>query len=299
MFDQRIIRRDHRQGSPSPVRSTDGYHALVPISAAQPAAKADPAVARWLDALYQRYHHRRFVEPDPLQLLYRYDAAADREVAGLVAACLAYGNVRAILRGIGQVLDLLGSQPATFVREHQPQDIRRLLRQYRYRVTPGEQLAALLIAVRAAIRDHGSLNQLFLDLESPDDATVLPALGRWIDRLCQYGGASLHHLLPHPARGSACKRPCLYLRWMVRRDAVDPGGWTGIDPAMLVVPLDTHMQAVARRLRFTNRKSMNLRAAIDMTDALRTYDAADPLRFDFALTRPGIRRESWPGGEKP
>ena len=96
------------------------------------------------------------------------------------------------------------------------------------------------------------------------------------------------NLLPRPARLSACKRVFLYLRWMVRKDAVDPGGWTGVSPARLVVPLDTHMAAACRRLGILTRKATDLRAALETTEAFRLYSPSDPVRYDFALTRPGI-----------
>ena len=115
---------------------------------------------------------------------------------------------------------------------------------------------------------------------------------------CPHGGfpkrraaeTSLDHLLPHPARGSACKRLMLYLRWMVRNDRVDVGSWSDVSPALLVAPVDTHLFAMARRFNWTQRKQANLATALEITAALRRFAPRDPLRYDFALTRPGIMR---------
>jgi len=118
---------------------------------------------------------------------------------------------------------------------------------------------------------------------------LLPALGRFVDELCSAAGGLDDHLLPRPERGSACKRLNLWLRWMVRRDAVDPGGWTGVSPAQLVVPLDVHMHRICRALGLTRREAADLRTAVEITDAFRSFAPDDPVRYDFALTRLGIR----------
>ena len=104
-------------------------------------------------------------------------------------------------------------------------------------------------------------------------------------------GGSLPFLLPFPEKGSACKRLNLFLRWMVRKDRVDPGGWDGVPASKLIVPLDTHMYGITRGLGFTERKSADLRTAIEATAAFRKIAPRDPVRYDFALTRPGIRRD--------
>ncbi|MFA7236429.1 MAG: TIGR02757 family protein [Phycisphaeraceae bacterium] len=249
-----------------------------------------------LDALYRRFHHRRFVHTDPLQLLYLYDAPADREIVGLVAALLAYGNVKAILTGTRNALLPLNPRPHLFLLEHSPDQIRRCFADFRYRVTPGSQLAGLLIAVRTQLLQHGSLHHAFARHLRSDHETVLPAAGSWVDELADASGgvggagAPLDHLLPHPARGSACKRLMLYLRWMVRNDRVDVGSWSDVSPALLVAPVDTHLFAMARRFNWTQRKQANLATALEITTALRRFAPRDPLRYDFALTRPGIMR---------
>ena len=53
--------------------------------------------------------------------------------------------------------------------------------------------------------------------------------------------AGVCYFFPRPSNGSACKRLNLFLRWMVRRDALDLGVWSSVSPAQLVVPLDTHV----------------------------------------------------------
>jgi uncharacterized protein (TIGR02757 family) len=115
----------------------------------------------------------------------------------------------------------------------------------------------------------------------------LTAWTAWLRNAAEH--PDIDHLLPDPARGSTCKRLHLYLRWMVRSDAVDPGGWRGIDPACLIVPVDVHMHRIGRALRFTQRRSPSLESAREITEAFRRIQPTDPVRYDFALTRFGIR----------
>jgi uncharacterized protein (TIGR02757 family) len=96
------------------------------------------------------------------------------------------------------------------------------------------------------------------------------------------------YFFTRPSQGSACKRLNLYLRWMVRRDAVDLGAWTRVSPSRLVVPLDTHIVRLGRCLRLTKYRSPGWRMAADITRTLRTLDAADPIRFDFSLCHVGM-----------
>lgn len=249
---------------------------------------------QWLEALYRRYHDRQFVSYDPLGIVLRQRTAADREVVGLVAALLAYGNVKAMLAGIEALLERLGDAPAKTVRDASEAQLARRLAGFRYRVTDEHAMAGLLRGAAAMIRQHRSLHVSFAKHIHVDDTDILPAAARWRGAFVEAADHPLNHLLPDPAKTSACKRLMLYLRWMVRRDAIDPGDWSTISPALLVAPVDTHLHRVARTLGWTRRKQITLATARDVTAALRRFDPADPLRFDFALTRPGILKHELP-----
>ncbi len=244
--------------------------------------------AAWLEALYARFHRRELVGTDPLQVVYRFDDPADREIVALVAACLAYGNVKAILGGIEQVLRRLGAAPREFLLGETEAAIARCFADFRYRVTSGGDMAGLLVGVRTALLRRDSLQATFMAHDSDEDVTILTALSGFVGELTAAG--EVRHLLADPRRGSACKRLMLYLRWMVRRDEIDPGGWTGVDPARLIIPLDTHMHRMARRLHLTRRRDASLKTAVEITSRFGQICPADPLRYDFCLTRPGIMK---------
>jgi len=247
--------------------------------------------AEVLEELYHRYNRREYVHPDPLEFVYRYDRAADREVVALIASCLAYGRVGQILASVQTVLEPLGPRPADYIAWATPAKLRKNLAGFRHRFNTADDLAAVLVGIKRAIARHGSLGACFASALRPGDQTVLAAVGRFARELSALGGRP-SHLLPDPAGHSACKRLNLLLRWMVRQDRVDVGLWSQVDPAKLIVPLDTHMHKIALALGLTRRRGCDARTAVDITRAYRTISPRDPVRYDFALTRLGIRRDS-------
>lgn len=244
-----------------------------------------------LETLYRDLNRRMYVRPDPLQFLYDFDGPADREVVALLASSLAYGRVRQILRGVSAVLGELGPHPARYLARTSPSGLRRALAGFRHRFNTGEHVAAMLAGAKRVIGRFGSLQACFREGLIPDDETILPALKMFVDRILEAAPGPCGHLLPDPARRSACKRLNLMLRWLVRRDEVDPGGWEAVGAARLIVPMDTHMHRIARALGMTARKSADIRAALETTAAFRRISPGDPVRYDFALTRLGIRDE--------
>jgi uncharacterized protein (TIGR02757 family) len=242
-----------------------------------------------LEGLYCRVNRAALVSPDPLERVRGYEEVADREVAALVAASLAYGRVRQILASLGEVFGRTGP-PGRFVREQSAVAIRRALRGFRHRFTDGAALGALLAGVKSVLEAEGSLEACFARGLRPEDETVEGAASAFVERLREGAGRKLAHVLPSPRGGSACKRLMLFLRWLVRRDEVDPGGWERVPASKLVVPLDVHLHRAAVRLGLTRRASRDWRTALEVTAGFRTVAPADPARYDFVLTRLGIRR---------
>lgn len=243
-----------------------------------------------LEDLYSRYNRRRFVHPDPLEFLYEYPDLPDREIAGLVAALLAYGKVTQILRSVSIVLGRMGS-PAAFLRRASAGSLLRTFSGFKHRFTTGEHLARALLGAKRMIEREGSLGACFMSGLRDEDETVVPALSAFMTKMMAGSGGGYSSLLTSPERGSACKRLNLFLRWMVRRDRVDPGGWDAVPASKLVVPLDTHLFRISRTMGLTDRRVADLRTALGITAAFRTVAPEDPVRYDFALTRLGIRGE--------
>jgi uncharacterized protein (TIGR02757 family) len=250
-----------------------------------------PRLKKALDAHYRLWNRRCYVHPDPLEFLYTAGDPADQEIVGLVAASLAYGRVSQILASVRRVLAAMGADgaagggPRAFLEKTPAEGIARIFEGFSHRFTTGRELSALLVGIKRALADHGTLESLFAAGMGKKDETVVPALARFVGEIRSYAANVLPSLLPSPADGSACKRLNLFLRWMARRDAVDPGPWTSVPASRLVVPLDTHMFRIARTLGLTSRRQSDLKCALEITRGFGQMRPDDPVRYDFSLTR--------------
>jgi uncharacterized protein (TIGR02757 family) len=254
--------------------------AEIPISAAR----------EIMDNLYLLYNKREYVHPDPLEFLYQYDDSCDREVAGMIASSLAYGRVIQILAGVKSVLRRMGSSPYRFLKDATYVSLVDTFCDFQYRFTTAEELVALLYGIKNVIEKYGSLHTCFVSKFRRDDDTIERALTLFVNEIREHAnGDQYNSLLPCPAKGSACKRLNLFLRWMIRKDDVDPGEWTDIPASKLIVPLDTHMNRLCLLCRITQRKQASMKTAHEITGYFRKLFPEDPVKYDFSLTRLGIR----------
>lgn len=238
-----------------------------------------------LDSLYEKYNRRHFVTPDPLQFLYQYENPFDREIVGFIASSLAYGKVNQIIKSVSGVLEKI-SPPFVTLRTISKERLVEKLSNFKHRFTTGREMADFLYGLKVVINDSGSLYNCFKGCLS--DGDIIDAITKFVDIIKAKSGSQLPTLLPDPKRNSACKRLNLFLRWMVRDDEVDPGGWHRVGASRLIVPLDTHMHRIAREFGITNRKSANLKTAREVTDFFKRLSPEDPVKYDFSLTRFGI-----------
>ncbi|MCK5841604.1 MAG: TIGR02757 family protein [Candidatus Sabulitectum sp.] len=244
-----------------------------------------------LEKIYLRYNRREFVHPDPLEFLYRYESIEDREIAGLVASGLAYGRVNLILKSTEKVLGLLGPSPSAFLRNGDTVLLGENLKDFKHRFTTGRDMTAFLASISAIQKEHGLIgNYLATLVESRPYIESLDVFAREVVSSMKMLGSLSGHLLPLPSRGSACKRLHLFMRWMVRNDNVDPGGWNMIPASDLIVPVDVHMHRIGIKLGFTNRKAADAKTAKEITEGFRVVSSDDPVKYDFALTREGIQK---------
>ena len=258
-----------------------------------------------LEELYAKYNHRRLVKPDPLQFLYRYSKRADVEVVALLASALAYGRVRQIEKSLSRLFEYMGKSPSHFVRNFDSHK-RAQLRDFKHRFTTGEDISDLLELLRDVYDRFGSIERFFQQGYDAGDPNIVPALSTFCDSLYtmharRHDGQvsrGLKYLLASPARGSACKRLNLFLRWMVRDDDIDPGLWKSVDKAKLVVPVAVHMGRLCKILGFYDRKTVTLSAAVEITESFVEIEPTDPVKYDFSLSRIGIV-ENCDGSDRP
>jgi len=245
-----------------------------------------------LDGLYADFNHPESAF-DPIQVVRRYERLDDREIIAFIAAGLAFGRVASIVASIEAVCAVLGPSPATAVRRFGPARDGAALLPLVHRWIKGRDLVALLWILRRMLDEAGSLEAYFAKGWSSEAADVSDALesfstrARAIDLTPAYGkvpkAPGVYFFFSRPSSGGACKRLNLFLRWMVRKDGVDPGGWKTPQPGQLVIPLDTHTIRSGRCLRLTKRVSPGWKMAADITQTLRAIDPIDPVRYDFSL----------------
>jgi uncharacterized protein (TIGR02757 family) len=262
-------------------------------------ARLQPSDARdRLDNLYRTFDHVNSAS-DPVHIVRRYQKPSDREIVGFCAAALAFGRVASVLQSIERLLDAMGPDPAAFVRNFDATRDRGPLQPLVHRWIRGRDLVALLLILQRMLRESGSVEAFFLagdDAAQPDVGTALNSFSERAlrtDLRSAYGARppkrlGVCYFFPRPSAGSACKRLNLFLRWMVRKDEIDLGVWTGVSPARLVVPLDTHVIRLGRCLRLTRYASPGWKMAADITAALRAIDPVDPVRYDFSLCHVGM-----------
>lgn len=270
----------------------------------------------FLNDLQRQYHRRDLLDSDPLEFVHHYSNPWDQEVVALIAALLAYGNVKQVRKSVSEALTRmtrLASSPSDMIRRlggmagRSSPDARQVGREFEtfiHRFNRGGDLVLLFQLISETWIRSGSVGAHFLKSLEPDQdiSNALSALiGDWREWSKGMGPNSFQYLLTSPKDGSSCKRWCMFLRWMGRKDELDPGLWcegSGLEETFppgkalkanqLVLPLDTHTGRISQYLGLTKRKTLDWKAALEITQNLSVCDPEDPTRYDFALSRLGI-----------
>jgi len=246
-----------------------------------------------LERLYRDFDWTARIEKDAIQFPLRYADPADREVAALLTACLAYGRVDLFGPWIDWALARMAPAPHRFILGFDPEKDGPRFDGFRYRFNRPRDLAAFCLATQRILLGHGSLRACFLSGYAEAAPDVGPALERFVQAFRSQDlrpifprgrlSRGYRHLFPLPSRGGPCKRLHLFLRWMVRREPPDFGLWREVSPAKLLIPVDTHVENMSRAVGLTRRKSRTWRMAVEITKRLRLLDPSDPVKYDFAL----------------
>jgi len=253
-----------------------------------------------LDALYET-RSRAHLANDPLSFCHRFSSSEDQEIAGLIAAAFAYGNVKIILRNLEFIFHRIGPSPRRFVEHFDPEQGLRLFTGFKHRFNDGRDLCALFYGMRLMLETAGSIERFFLIGYDPRKDDISDALATFTAAILAFDYSPVFgtptppedsyfsFLFPSPRSGSACKRLCMYLRWMVRpADGIDLGIWKHIPPSKLLIPVDAHIQRICGLLGFTARKQADWKMALEITAALRKLSPEDPVRYDFSICHLGI-----------
>ena len=250
-----------------------------------------------LDRFYREYNFRERILHDPIEFPQRYRNREDIEVSGFIASCLAYGKVELFKPVVEEILSLMGRHPCSFLRDFDVGKQRQRF-SFKYRFNESLDILCLLFIIHKLLGKYLSVETAFKNYYASDDPDTGKGITGLVAEIMSINtsviyGKDIHphgmmHFFPTPAKGSACKRMNLFLRWMVRDRDIDFGIWKGIPKNKLVIPLDTHIARISRCLGFTMRRSADWKAAVEITNALKQFDPDDPVKYDFALCHHGI-----------
>lgn len=242
-----------------------------------------------LEYLYDKYNREEFIEHDPISIPHKFDRQEDIEISGFLAAAIAWGNRKAIVKSANKMLKYLDNKPYDFVLNASDAEIKNLY-SFVHRTFNGRDFADFIKSLRHFYLKYGSLGNFFEEnyLQSNDMRIVLSKFRT--EFMCVEHNDHCDKHISSIDKASACKRLNMYLRWMVRRDdrGVDFGLWKRIPMSSLYIPLDVHSGNTGRELGLLQRTQNDWKAVEELTGSLRKFDASDPVRFDFALFGVGV-----------
>jgi uncharacterized protein (TIGR02757 family) len=261
-----------------------GAHS-IPIYRTKP-AQMDRNLQSFLDYYAHLYNRPSFIPDDPIVVPHRFSLLQDIEITAFWTAMLAWGQRKTIIQKAELLFEMMDNAPYAFIRGHSEKDLLPFLN-FKHRTFQGDDTLYFISFFRQYFDRFESLEAAFAQFLSPTSPHVGPALSGFHQLFFPEGYTALRtrkHVAT-PDRGSTCKRLNMFLRWMVRSDqyGVDFGLWKQIRPNQLLMPLDVHVERVARRLGLIQRKATDWQTVLELTENLRAFDAADPVRYDFAL----------------
>lgn len=244
-----------------------------------------------LNEAVERYNRPDFIPRDPICIPHSFDKKQDIEIMGFWTAVLAWGNRTTIIKKCRELVTLMEDSPYDFVINHQENDLKRFL-DFKHRTFNATDALYFIHFFKNHYQKFDSLEDAFLlefDATHTNTEIALQNFHDYFFGLQDYPERTRKHIAT-PARKSACKRINMFLRWMVRKDeqGVDFGIWDRIHPAQLVCPCDVHVERVARKLQLIERKQLDWKTAVELTENLRKMDENDPVKYDFALFGLGV-----------
>ena len=246
---------------------------------------------RLLDEAVEQYNRPHFIKDDPISIPHRFSKLQDIEIMGFWTAILAWGQRKTIINKALELSSLMGNQPHDFILNHKEEDRIPFLN-FKHRTFQATDCLYFLEFFQQYYRNNNSLENAFSRFITSDDEHIGPALIGFQDLFFSLPDAPkrTRKHISSPARKSTCKRLNMFLRWMARQDdnGVDFGIWKQISPRQLLMPLDVHVDRVARRFGLIKRKQTDWLSVLELTEKLKAFDPQDPTKYDFALFGMGV-----------
>ena len=241
-----------------------------------------------LDELVEKYETKEFFYDDPIGIPNRYKNKKDKEIAGFIASLVAYGRRDVFIKKLDELLNIAENEPYNFIMNFEP----KILGDFNYRFGKPKDFAQIFDILKTLYKRDGGLEELFKFgyKNKVQNNMFIPVTDYFYSRAKEPNSGGFKFMIPDARKGSAMKRMCMYLRWMVRKGNVDFGIWDFMDTSELLIPLDVHVARVSREMGLLKRNANDFKAVVELTENLKKYDSKDPVKYDFAIFGYGVNR---------
>lgn len=243
-----------------------------------------------LDKYILKYETTDFIKDDPVQFIHRFKDKKDAEIAGFIASMFAYGKREVFISKLNHIFELMENKPLDYVKSFDCKS--NNIKNCDYRFSKDCDLVQILKILNGLYNENETLESLF---SNSYQGSVWQMFQGVVNYFYEHAEGEItkgfYHLLPNPQKKSALKRLNMLLRWYVRKSAVDIGIWDFVDKSELLIPLDTHVAKISRKLGLLKRNDNGYESVIELTENLKKFDPADPVKYDFALFGYGVNNK--------
>lgn len=237
-----------------------------------------------IDALAEKYETVDFIKDDPVRVPHRFNDKKDIELAGFIASLVAYGRRDVFIKKLNQLFEIAHNEPYNFIMNFEPE----ILGDFNYRFGKPDDFAQIFNILKNLYEKDGGLEELFKYGYENSENMFIPVTDYFYSRAKDKEALGFKFMIPDANKGSAMKRMCMFLRWMVRKGPVDFGIWDFMPASDLLIPLDTHVARLSREMGLLTRNANDFKSVLEITENLRKFDPVDPIKYDFALFGYGV-----------
>ena len=242
-----------------------------------------------IDKLVKKYETKEFIYNDPIGIPYKFQDKKDKELIGFIASLVAYGRREIFIKKLNQFIEITQNEPYNFIQNFEP----KILGDFNYRFGKPEDFAQIFEILKNLYKNDGGLEELFKYgyNNAIKSNMFIPVTDYFYSRAKNPEAMGFKFMIPDARKGSAMKRMCMYLRWMVRKGEVDFGIWNFMPASKLLIPLDTHVARISREMGLLKRCANDFKSVIELTENLKRFDPKDPVKYDFAIFGYGVNHK--------
>ena len=242
-----------------------------------------------LDKLVEKYETKEFFLDDPIGIPNKFNNKKDIEIMGFIASLVAYGRREIFIKKLDQLLGIAKNEPYNFIANFDP----KILGDFNYRFGKPEDFSQIFEILKNLYKNDGGLEELFKYgyKNQINNNMFIPVTDYFYSRAKNPEALGFKFMIPDARKGSAMKRMCMYLRWMVRKGKVDFGIGDFMPASDLLIPLDTHVARISREMGLLKRNANDFKAVLELTNNLKQFDPKDPVKYDFAIFGYGVNNK--------